>query len=105
MDMVDLFENSMKQLGHGLKYEFIGDQIVFYGRLKDQMKDKTLVVQITTKRGWILREILIQGSTSTSDHSVIDFIQEELQSKDNNGLYDNFIFFCNVDFFEIIKNV
>jgi len=82
LDMIGLVENSMKQLGYGLKYEFIENHMVFYGKPKEQINNKTIVVQIVTKGGWILREILIQGENSTTAQrnllSSIESIQEEL---------------------------
>jgi len=43
LDTIDLVQNSAKQLGHGLKFEFIGDQMIFYGKPKEEMKNKTLI--------------------------------------------------------------
>jgi len=59
-DMVDLMQNSTKHLGYGLKYEFVGNKIVFSGKLEGKIHNKAVVVQLITKRGWILREFVIK---------------------------------------------
>lgn len=37
------------------------DQIVFYGKFQEQFENKTMVIQIISKGGYILRELSIHG--------------------------------------------
>jgi len=80
LDMVGLVQSSTKELGYGLKYKIVGNKVIFYGKLEDEIKSRTVVVQIVSKRGWILKEFFIQDAANQLHHrsTIIDFVNIEL---------------------------
>jgi len=75
LDMIDLVQHSQKQLGYGLKYKLFANKIVFYGKTEEEISNRTVVVQIVSIKGWILREFLVQG---LEGESFLEHVEEEL---------------------------
>jgi len=75
---VDLMQNSTKHLGYGLRYEYVGNRIVFSGKLEERVANRAVAVQITTKRGWILREFFIKVEGENRTWSVMSSAHDEL---------------------------
>jgi len=84
LDLLNLVLNSPKQLGYGVKYRFDGNKLVFYGKPEEELENKILVVQIVTRRGWILKEVEIQGvqggngNLNLNNDTTIESINAEL---------------------------
>jgi len=78
LDLINLIEKSKKKLGYGLKYKFMGNKMVFYGKLKEKIKDKTMVIQIVSERGWILKEFAIHQSLNFDSNHDGDKMIESL---------------------------
>jgi len=82
IDRVRLVNHSTKHLGYGLKHKFIENKVQFYGKIEEQIKRKTIAIQITTKRNWVLREFLVKGllggENNMVDSTTILNINEEL---------------------------
>ena len=79
-DLKSLVVHSTKRLGYGLKYGIIRNQIVFYGKFQEQFENKTMVIQILSKGGFILRELSIHGHINDvrSESIFIESIQDIL---------------------------
>ena len=81
LDTKSLISHTTKRLGYGLKYEYVGNQLIFYGELQEQIKNKTIVVQVLSKGGWILREFFIQSPADdvrNDNKSLIESVHAEL---------------------------
>ena len=75
----DLVFASQKNLGYGLKYKLVRNVLHFYGVPSIDIKGKTLVIQIVSKKGWILKELyLINEEESFDEKDMMDNVQDQL---------------------------
>jgi len=58
------------KLGYGIHYVIEDNTLVFYGTPHRNLKDQTLVVQILSQRGKILRELRINGVSKHQDRDI-----------------------------------
>lgn len=75
MDLRPL-EMKGKELGYGIYMDYRNDRLLFKGIPHEQIHGRTLVVQVTTKKGMILRELIIEGN-----HDQVGEIPEEVISR------------------------
>jgi len=70
------------KLGFGIKYKFDNEILYFYGTPKTELRNNTLIVQLKTIRGKILKEILIKANGKSQEQKeerlIINEIQETL---------------------------
>ena len=56
-----------QHIGYGINYQLKKGFLEFYGTCRNDIEDRTIVVQIKNKRGAILREIWLSGVGSTDE--------------------------------------
>ncbi len=72
-DLASVMESGRGVVGFGIKYKIHHGTLYFSGVVKDDFKDKTLVIQITTVSGRIIKEIYIEeGEASERNYIVSD---------------------------------
>ena len=55
------------KLGYGVKCRLANNMLEFFGTVKEDIMNKTLVIQITHRRGRIMREIWVYGTVLISE--------------------------------------
>jgi len=66
LDLRQIFFGDKNKIDYGINYKIHHDKLCFYGVIQDNFRDKTLVVQVTSIRHRILKEIWIHGVSNES---------------------------------------
>jgi len=61
LNLRQIFFGDKNKIDYGIHYKIHHDKLCFYGVVQENFKDKTLVVQVTSIRHKILKEIWIHG--------------------------------------------
>ena len=70
-DLKDINYSGKQKAGFGVKYEMKNDTLYFYGVPDRKLNQNELVIQITTAKQRILKEIWIRGSGGSSKNGVV----------------------------------
>ncbi len=73
-DLPPVLSANGKRIGYGLKHKIENGVLRFYGVVEDEIRGKTLVIQIANGREMILKEIWIYGEADkmSSENQVLD---------------------------------
>jgi len=92
MDFKDINFSDKGKMGYGMKYKIEDDKLLFYGVPKGRFEGKTMIVQITSKKNRILKELWFYGVSkdicSSNDKEKIQEISEKIENEARGKQYE-----------------
>ena len=60
-DLQHLLVNRSGEIGYGITYKVVNNVLVFSGTPTDDLLDRTLIIQVISRRGQIMKELWLRG--------------------------------------------